>query len=139
MSSAAEREESMDVDVLQSSPPEDVDMSAAMKRNLSAEFDGQSASKGRRSGAVTPGAVTPLSVAITPRSTMKRRRIVTGSSCRHSSRRTVHFVDASDSPACERLPVTPFNKNSRGKSCRNMRNITRFCNILFFNFNNFPI
>ena len=132
VSSVAEREESMDVDVLQSSPPEDVDMSAAMKRNLSAEFDGQSASKGRRSGAVTPGAVTPLSGAITPRSTMKRRRSVTGSSCRRSSRRTVHFVDASDSPACERLPVTPFNKNSRGKSCRIMRNITRFCNIFFF-------
>ena len=129
VSSDAEREESMDIDVLQSSPPEDVDMSAAMKRNLSAEFDGQSASKGRRSGAVTP-----LSGAITPRSTMKRRRSVTGSSCRRSSRRTVHFVDASDSPACERLPVTPFNKNSRGKSCRIMRNITRFCNIFFFFF-----
>ena len=95
----------MDVDVLQTSPPEDVDMSALMKRNLSAEFDGQSTSKGRRSGAVTP------------RSTMNRRRSVTGSSCRRSSRRTVHFVDTSDSPACERLPVTPFNKNSLGKSC----------------------
>ena len=86
----------------------DVDMSAQMKRNLSAEFDRQSLSRERRSS---------QSAVVTPKphkSAVKRRRSSTQVSGQRRTRRSVRFIDASDSPTCERLPVTPFNKDSRG-------------------------
>ncbi|KAI0224194.1 hypothetical protein LSAT2_024798 [Lamellibrachia satsuma] len=101
-----ETEESMDVDQPTSST-DDIDMSSQMKRNLSAEFERQSLSKGKRlsrSGLVTPKY---------PKSAVKRRRNASEASSRRSTRHSVRFVDANESPVCERLPVTPFNKNSR--------------------------
>jgi len=99
-------EESMDVDMPAISA--DVDMSSQMKRNLSAEFDRQSLSRERRSS---------RSAVDTPKqhkSAVKRRRSSTQASGQRRTRRSVRFVDASDSPTCERMPVTPFNKDSRG-------------------------
>ena len=97
----------MDVDTPTSST-DDIDMSSQMKRNLSAEFDRQSLSKGKRSS--RSGLVTPKY----PKSAVKRRRNASEASSRRSTRHSVRFVDANESPVCERLPVTPFNRNSRG-------------------------